>query len=128
MVRQPARRPASISRQRSPTTKLLARSAPKLFLGAQYHARFRLAAVATLLVVVLAHLDPVERQNGRELPIDLIDVNAVCAAARDIGLVGDDNQHKAFVLQFVERSAGAGCDDELTQITWRLRPAVADDD
>ena len=76
---------------------------------------------------MLAHLDPVERQNGRELPIDLIDVNAVCAAARDIGLVGDDNQHKAFVLQFVERSAGAGCDDELTQITWRVRPAVADD-
>ncbi len=96
-------------------------------MGAQYHAGFRLAAVATLLVVVLANLDPVERQNGRELRIDLIDVNAVRSATRDIRLVGDDNQHKAFALQFVERRAGAGCDDKLTQITWRVRPAVAED-
>ena len=99
----------------------------KLVPGAQYHAGFRLAAVALFVVVMLANLDPVERQNGGELRIDLVDIGAVHPAARDIGLVGDDNQQKAFALQFLERCASAVCDDELTQITWRVRLAVADD-
>ena len=84
----------------------------KLLPGAQYHAGFRLAAVALFLVVVLANLDRVERQNGGKLRIDLIDVGAVRFAARDIRLIGDDDQQKAFALQFFERRAGAACDDE----------------
>src|SRR6516162_7578743 len=116
MVRQPASRPASISRQRSPT---------KLLTGAQYHAGLRLTAVALLSVVMLTNLDRVERQTGGEPRIDLIDIGAARFAARDIGLVGNDNQQKAFALQFLECCAGAVSDNELLQITRRVGLAIA---
>jgi hypothetical protein len=57
------------------------------------------------VVVVLANLYCVERQTGCKPRVDLVYVGAVRFAARDISLIGDDDQQKAFALQFLERRA-----------------------
>src|SRR5271165_1624123 len=45
--------------------------------GTEYHAGFRLAAVALFVVIVLANLYRVERQNGGKLRIEFVNVGLI---------------------------------------------------
>jgi hypothetical protein len=80
----------------------------------QYHTRLWLAAFALIFVVVLANFYPIERQDGSKPRIYLVDVGAIRISARDIGLVSNGYQQKAFAFQFVERCARAWCNNQLT--------------
>jgi hypothetical protein len=97
------------------------------FSGTQYHPRFRFAAVALRVVIVLADLYRVERQDGGKLRIYLVDIGAIRCSARDIGLVGHDNQQKALAFQFLKGCADAICEDQFTQIARRIGFAIPDD-
>ena len=79
------------------------------------------------LVVVLANLDRVEWQTAGHLCVDGVDLRTADATARDIGLVGDNDQQETLAFQRDKRRSGVRDDGEFAEIARRVGLAVTND-
>ncbi len=69
--------------------------------------RKRLATVTTILVVMRAHVEAVDRKLLRKAFVNGINVMARARPPSDIGLIGDDEQGEACSAQVDERISDA---------------------
>src|SRR5262249_22758186 len=92
-----------------------------------HHAGLRLATVTLLVVIVFADFYRVEWQASGQLCIDGVYLLAAHDAARDVGLIGDDDQKKSLVFQRIERRPSARRDGEFAKRTRWIRLTVAND-
>jgi hypothetical protein len=96
--------------------------------GIQKEAWLRFAAAAVVWVVVPADADVVEhREGGAEGSVDGIDRGARDFAAGDVGLVGDNDEEVAGILEASEGGRGLGINVEIGEGGGRNGFAVVDD-
>src|SRR6516164_8385724 len=66
-------------------------------------------------------------QIASQLCVDGVDLRPANAAARDIGLVGDNDQQETLAFQRVERLSGVRDDGEFAEVAGRVGLAGAND-
>jgi hypothetical protein len=86
-------------------------------------ARERLAT-PTLAIVVVTDTDFVNGQHGGETSMDGLDAFARLQAARDVGLVRDDDEPESGRAECGERLARVRINCQVRETTRRVRPAV----
>ena len=122
IVRQPAAWPQSMSRQRSPTIQLCARSMPSSLRRAQQHARLRLAAVAfrRALAGMITDLHAVNRQPPAHFGVNGFHDFLLERAATHVRLVGRHNEQKTGCLEFRARGGNLGKNFKFSQVSRRI--------
>ena len=94
---------------------------------AQQQTRLRLPARTPVSVVVITHAELVDRQLRAQSGIDRLHSVARLRAARDVGLIGHDDEAITGRFQARERVLDVGQHAELVDSRRRKRFAVADD-
>ena len=102
-VRTPASRPASISRQRSPTRKLRLQVDAAILCRARNQTRLGLAARAFIAIVMRADAHVVQMQLARKPRVHLVESALGQRASCDVRLIRNHHQQ---VARIVEHSAG----------------------
>src|SRR4051812_14955586 len=95
--------------------------------GVLEHAGRWLAAAAPISIVMIADAEFVDRQQRRETRVHPIDHLALLRAARDVGLVGDDDEAESRVTQADQGVGHPRQHLELGLARRRIRLAVADE-
>src|SRR6185503_11674122 len=95
--------------------------------GGEHHAGFWFSAVARVSIVVRAYPDVIERKRRTEGGVHCVEGGVRQGAARDLGLVGDNDEKEAGRPKACQCFLNAGKDFQLFDICRRERPAAADD-
>ena len=125
MVPQPARRPASMSRQRSPIMKLWQRSMPYFSCARNIMPGFGLrhshSSLSSCSQTMIA-------SSGRIRASRLLISSTSARRAmprRHAGLISDDDQHEAMAFQHFECGADTVDNDKFANVSRRTEPAIS---
>jgi hypothetical protein len=91
------------------------------------HSWLRLAAFALVLVIMLADNDRIEGQAFTKAVIDPFYIGARRGTARQVRLIGDDDEDESLAFQNFQCGASTINDDKLDEILRRMRSAMAKD-